>query len=111
MVRASQPRLITHGRPTATPRGRASPSLTPGLEHLLPTDLPGRLRTLRAITPEGLKAKARAVMALDNAASYCDCRNDAAQIWVSVIADAAGHDWQRVGEEASPPLRHVAPTT
>jgi hypothetical protein len=73
--------------------------------------LPGRLRTLRAITPEGLKAKARAVMALDNAASYCDCRNDAAQIWVSVIADAAGHDWQRVGEEASPPLRQVAPTT
>ena len=114
--------LTSDGPDLATKADRAwqeySDSTWPGIavsDHVLNrlhlTDLPGRLRTLRAVTPEGLKAKARAVMALDNAASYCDCRNDAAQIWESIVADAAGHDWPRVGEEASPPLRPVAPTT
>ncbi len=67
-----------------------------------PGDVAGELRALRATTPEGLRAKARAIMALDSAASYCDCRNDAAQLWQSIIEDAAGHDWPRVGEEAQP---------
>ena len=60
----------------------------------------GQLRVLRATTPEGLRAKARAIMALDSAAIYCDCRNDAAQIWQSIVEDMAGPDWPRVGEGA-----------
>ena len=67
-----------------------------------PGDLAGELRALRATTPEGLKAKARAIMALDHAATYCDCRNDAAQLWQSIIEDVAGPCWSRVGEEAQP---------
>ena len=74
-----------------------------------PGDQGGELRLLPAITPEGLKAKARAVMALNSAASYCDCRNDAAQLWEAVVADAAGPDWQRMGDDArTTPLRPVA---
>ena len=69
---------------------------------IAPGDVVGQLRTLRATTPDGLKAKAGAILALNNAATYCDCRNDAAQLWASIVEDAAGPDWPRVGEEAQP---------
>ncbi len=50
-----------------------------------PVDIPGRLVDLPATTSEGLRAKAAAVLALDEAAGYLtDCRNDSAELWQSV---------------------------
>ena len=64
-----------------------------------PADMPGRLLDLPATTPAGLQAKAAAVLAIDEAASYLtDCRNDTAELWASVIRDAAGtapSTWRR----------------
>ena len=103
--------LTSNGPALETEADRAwqdySDTIWPGIglsdwNRIEPGDAVGELRTLCATTPEGLKAKARAIMALDNAATYSDCRNDAAQLWQSIVEDAAGHDWPRVGEEAQP---------
>ena len=101
--------LTSDGPALETEVGRAwqgySDNVWPGVilsdwNRIAPGDVVGQLRVLRATTPEGLKAKAAAIMALENAATYCDCRNDAAQLWASVVEDAAGDGWPRVGEEA-----------
>ena len=76
-----------------------------------PADLPGRLVDQPATTPAGLQAKAAAVLAIDEAASYLtDCRNDSAELWASVIRDAAGSAHRPLGADAIP-LRPVPPTT
>jgi hypothetical protein len=53
--------------------------------------LPAQLTTLRATTWAGLQAKAAAILALDNAANYCDGRADHAELSRSLIEDVAGH--------------------
>ncbi len=68
-----------------------------------PVDIPGRLVDLPATTSEGLRAKAAAVLALDEAANYLtDCRNDSAELWQSVIRDAAGSAHRPLGADATP---------
>ena len=57
---------------------------------LHPDDVPGRLRLLRATTPEGQAAKATAILALDYAASWCDCRDDTVELMHSLLRDVAG---------------------
>ena len=74
-----------------------------------PADEPGCLLDLPATTPAGLQAKAAAVLAIDEAASYLtDCRNDSAELWQSVIRDAAGPAHRPLGADAAP-LRPVPP--
>ena len=70
-------------------------------ERRRPDDLPAKLLTFRATTPEGLQAKAAAILALDDAAGYqSDYRNDAIELWLSLGIDAAGPARRLVGEEA-----------
>ena len=57
---------------------------------LHPDDVPGRLRTVRATTAEGKVAKARAILALDEASAYLDCRDDAIDLMLSLVRDVAG---------------------
>ena len=79
-----------------------------------PADMPGRLLDLPATTAAGLQAKAAAVLAIDEAASYLtDCRNDSAELWQSVIRDAASSAHRPLGANAaasSTPLRPVPPS-
>ena len=70
-------------------------------ERRRPNDLPAKLLTLQATTPEGLQAKAAAILALDDAAGYqFDYRNDAIELWQSLGIDAAGSARRMLGEEA-----------
>ena len=56
----------------------------------LTPDVPALLLTHPATTPEGVRAKAAAILALDHAADYCDLRDDSFQLSLSLITDAAG---------------------
>ena len=77
-----------------------------------PADLPARLVDLPATTPEGLRAKAAAILAIDESASYLtDCRNDSMELSLSLIRDVAGATRRPLGAAASPPLRPVPLTT
>ena len=67
-----------------------------------PDDLPGQLRTMRAITPEGQVAKARAILALEEAAGYVDCRDDAIELMHSLLRDVAGIEAHGLGADAPP---------
>lgn len=52
-------------------------------------DVPAELLRLYATTPDGLRAKAAAVLALEDAAAYCDARDDSWDLHMSVVRDAA----------------------
>ena len=72
----------------------------------LPDDLPGQLLDFHPVTPEGVRAKAAAVLAMEDAACYgADARNDACEMYQSVLVDAAGAARMLMGEDAqaSPP--------
>ena len=63
-------------------------------------DLPGRLLDHRPSTPEGIRAKAAAVLAMEDAACYgADCRDDAWEMFHSVLVDAAGPVRCLMGED------------
>ncbi len=65
-------------------------------------DVPALLLTHPAITLEGLRAKAAAILALDEAAGYLmDCRDDSLDLSLSVIRDAAGPPFRSPGKQAS----------
>ncbi len=66
-----------------------------------PDDLPGCLLDFHPVTPEGIRAKAAAVLAIDDAACYgADARNDACEMYRSVLFDAAGTARMLMGEDA-----------
>ena len=65
-----------------------------------PNDLPSRLHDFHPVTQEGLRAKAAAVVALDDAASYGDLRDDGWMLNLSLIRDAAGDAVRPLGEDA-----------
>ncbi len=62
-----------------------------------PDDVPGRLRTLRATTSEGKVAKARAILAMEEAAGYVDSRDDAIEMMHSLVRDVAGIEAHGLG--------------
>jgi hypothetical protein len=58
-------------------------------------DLPALLLTLPARTPEGLQAKAAAVLAISDATAFTgDCREDEIELLRSVVLDAAGEGYR-----------------
>jgi hypothetical protein len=63
-------------------------------------DLPRQLYYHRATTPDGLRAKAAAILALDDAANWCDVRGDTFDLMRSLICDAAGDGYQPLGGTA-----------
>lgn len=68
-----------------------------------PDDLPGLLLDFHPTTVEGIRAKAAAVLAMEDAAGYGgDCRNDSCELTHSVLVDMAGAARMLLGEEASP---------
>lgn len=66
-----------------------------------PADLLGNLVDLPATTPAGLRAKAAAILAAEDAATFCDGRDDAWQLAASVLHDAANLP------DPGTPLRHA----
>jgi hypothetical protein len=74
-------------------------------------DWPGKLVDLHATTPHGLRAKAMAVIALDEAAGYLsECRDDSLELAMSLIRDVAGSAARPLGADHTP-LRPVPLTT
>ncbi len=69
-------------------------------DHYNPHDLPGQLRHLRATTPEGIAAKAAAILALDDAGAWTDLRDDSYQLNRSLLEDAAGALHTAIGSDA-----------
>lgn len=63
-----------------------------------PADLPARLHDLPATTPEGRAAKAAAILALDDAAAYCDSRDDICQLYMALAHDVAGGAYRPLGD-------------
>ncbi|MGI4796951.1 MAG: hypothetical protein ACRYG8_23445 [Janthinobacterium lividum] len=63
-----------------------------------PVDLPARLHDLPATTPEGRAAKAAAILALDEAAAYCDSRDDICQLYMALAHDVAGGAYRPLGD-------------
>jgi len=63
-----------------------------------PADLPARLHDLPATTPEGREAKAAAILALDDAAGYCDSRDDICQLYMAMARDVAGAAYRPLGD-------------
>lgn len=63
-----------------------------------PADLPARLHDLPATTLEGRAAKAAAILALDDAAAYCDSRDDICQLYASILRDVAGVAYRPLGD-------------
>jgi hypothetical protein len=53
-------------------------------------DVPAQLLKLRATTREGLRAKAAAILAMEEACAYCDQRDDCYEFCLSLLRDAAG---------------------
>ena len=66
-------------------------------------DYPAKLLTLRATTPEGIQAKAAAIVAMDEASSYCDGRDDSYALCLSLLRDAASITPQLPGVGSSNP--------
>jgi hypothetical protein len=72
----------------------------PALDSAPVADLPALLLTLPATTPEGLQAKAAAVLAISDADMFTgDCRLDEIELLRSVVRDAAGPTYRPVGED------------
>jgi hypothetical protein len=72
----------------------------PALDSAPVTDLPALLLTLPATTPEGLQAKAAAVLAISDANMFTgDCRMDEIELLRSVVIDAVGSARRLVGED------------
>ena len=70
----------------------------PGSRH--PDDVLGRLHDIPATTPEGLRAKAAAILAAEDAGCYgADLRDDASQLIESVLKDVAGPARCLMGED------------
>ena len=72
--------------------------------------MPALLLTHAATTLEGLQAKAAAILAINAAADYCDLRDDALDLVLSLAHDAAGSTFRPPSAEAvhsAPPLRPV----
>jgi hypothetical protein len=62
-------------------------------------DVPGQLLLHRAATPEGMAAKASAILALDDAAGYTrDCRDDHCALVPSLLEDVAGAQYRPIGD-------------
>ena len=59
-----------------------------------PDDMPGRLLRIRAMTPQGQAAKAAAILALDDVASWCDLRDDLMEMMHSLLRDVVGIEAQ-----------------
>ena len=76
---------------------------------LHPYDVPGRLRFLRATTVAGKAAKAAAIIALDEAAAYTDCRDDYCQLAASLMQDVAGIKSHYLGEDAPTQSKEIQP--
>ena len=66
-----------------------------------PADMPARLRLLRATTAEGMRAKASAILALEESYAYCDCRDDAWELMRSLLQDVAGIETHNLGADAA----------
>jgi hypothetical protein len=66
-------------------------------------DYPAQLLTLRATTPEGIQTKAAAIIAMDEAATYCDGRDDSYQLCLSLLRNAATSAYQPLGEAQPQP--------
>lgn len=66
-----------------------------------PDDQPGRLLRIRAATTEGQAAKAVAILALDDAAGYCDLRDDSIELMHSLLRDVAGIEAHHLNADAS----------
>jgi hypothetical protein len=66
-----------------------------------PNDAVRHLFDIHPVTPEGLSAKAAAVLAVDEAASYGDLRNDGYELNLSLIRDVAGLARRPLGEDAT----------
>jgi hypothetical protein len=69
----------------------------PSLPGIYP-DYPAQPLTLRATTPEGIRAKAAAIIAMDEAATYCDGCDDSYVLCLSLLRDAAASAYQPLGE-------------
>ena len=70
---------------------------------LHPDDVPGRLRTVRATTAAAKIAKARAILAIEEACGYLDCRDDAIELMLSLVRDVAGIDAYGLGPDGPEP--------
>ena len=60
-------------------------------------DLPAKLLAMPATTPEGVRAKAAAVLAIEDAAAYCDDRDDGRELILSVLRDLVGTAYRSPG--------------
>jgi len=66
-----------------------------------PDDLPGSLLDFHPTTAEGIRAKAAAVLAMEDAASYgADCRSDSCELTHSVLIDTVGSARMLLGQDA-----------
>ena len=69
-------------------------------EDLHPDDLPGQLLDLHAATPEGARAKAAAILAMEDASYYgANVRNDACEMLHSALLDVVGPARCLMGED------------
>ena len=84
-------------------------SRLPDAQRLMPgADLVQSLLDLPATTPDGLQAKAAAVLALDDAGGYSGCdRSDHWRFVMALVRDAAGPAAVPLGEALNP----IAPAT
>ena len=83
----------------------------PDAQRLMPGTDPVRLLLdLPATTPDGLQAKAAAVLALDDAGGYSGCdRSDHWQFVMTLVRDAAGTAAMPLGEAFTPIASEAAP--
>ena len=67
-----------------------------------PDDLPGALLDYRPTTLEGIRAKAAAILAMEDAGCYGgDLRDDSCALTSSVLVDMAGSARMLLGEDAA----------
>ena len=62
---------------------------------------------VRATTAEGKAAKERAILALEEASAYLDCRDDAIELMLSLVRDVAGIEAHGLGADAPAPADRV----
>ncbi len=64
--------------------------------------MPAKLLSLHATTPEGLQAKAAAILAINQASAYTGCcRDDEIELLNSVVREAAASAYRPLGEDAA----------
>lgn len=66
-----------------------------------PEDVVGQLIRLRATTAADRIAKAHAILTLEEAVAYCECRDDCIQIMLSLVRDVAGIETHNLGADAA----------